>query len=391
MNRFKKNLGFNLGLILLGAAFLAGLAMAYLAYSGGDETSRALRSSRSLLLCRAQGEADMFNVLLLVFGEIDGRKLAAQRGGSSLSALCSGGRLQGRREQGADVLVANPPRLAALVRAGRVRLDDVRVIHGGRTPPERRAAMASFRRGEGRVLVDPNAWAADPAGGLRTLDAWVPSPGGTLLALTQQRDHLEQRIAGSQSQVLAFLGTVIANRQPGGGHEVVRRGPLRRREIARVRKAGKAHLSSSGLARQQPKAHDSACAYLDGGDAAFGIALRIVGIAVTFTVDTSGCERLISLMNDLKTKFQERMGHEYLRDLVWWHKSKRLLSHAEWEAALGRTLVRWSQAGHRRHQVHTQLSPGTIQLVSARDDGPDDDGETVPADSYQDLCKLAEL
>ncbi len=55
-------------------------------------------------------------------------------------------------------------------------------------------------------------------------------------------------------------------------------------------------------------------------------------------------------MNDLKTKFQERMvctmGHEYLRDLVWWHKSKRLLSHAEWEAALGRTLVRWSQAGH---------------------------------------------
>lgn len=123
----------------------------------------------------------------------------------------------------------------------------------------------------------------------------------------------------------------------------------------------------------------------------FSLVLRIVGIAVTFTVDTSGCERLISLMNDLKTKFQERMGHEYLRDLVWWHKSKRLLSHAEWEAALGRTLVRWSQAGHRRHQVHTQLSPGTIQLVSARDDGPDDDGETVPADSYQDLCKLAEL
>ncbi len=43
------------------------------------------------------------------------------------------------------------------------------------------------------------------------------------------------------------------------------------------------------------------------------------------------------------------------------------------------------------------LSPDTIQLVSARDDGPDasDDGETVPADSYQDpckqACKLAEL
>ncbi len=90
----------------------------------------------------------------------------------------------------------------------------------------------------------------------------------------------------------------------------------------------------------------------------FSLVLRIVGIAVTFTVDTSG----------------------------W-----RLLSHAEWEAALGRTLVRWSQAGHRRHQAHTQRSADTIQLVSARDDGPDDDEEMVPADSYQDLCKLAEL
>ena len=47
----------------------------------------------------------------------------------------------------------------------------------------------------------------------------------------------------------------------------------------------------------------------------------------------------------------------------------------------------------RRHpsQAHTQLSSDTIELVSARDDRPDDDGEMVPADSYQDLCKLAEL
>ena len=30
--------------------------------------------------------------------------------------------------------------------------------------------------------------------------------------------------------------------------------------------------------------------------------------AVTFTVDTSGCERLISLMSDLKTKFQGEDG-----------------------------------------------------------------------------------
>ncbi len=49
----------------------------------------------------------------------------------------------------------------------------------------------------------------------------------------------------------------------------------------------------------------------------FNFILRVVGIALTFSVDTSGCERLISLMNDLKTKFQEKMAHETLRDLVW--------------------------------------------------------------------------
>ena len=59
MNRFKKNLGFNLGLILLGAAFLAGLAMAYLAYSGGDETSRALRSSTTVSRSSSSGSVQV--------------------------------------------------------------------------------------------------------------------------------------------------------------------------------------------------------------------------------------------------------------------------------------------------------------------------------------------
>jgi hypothetical protein len=48
--------------------------------------------------------------------------------------------------------------------------------------------------------------------------------------------------------------------------------------------------------------------------------------------------------------------------------------------------------GHRRHQVHTQLScHQTLGTTQLRDDGPDDDGETAPADSLQDPCKLAEL
>jgi prolyl oligopeptidase len=47
--------------------------------------------------------------------------------------------------------------------------------------------------GEGRVLVDPNAWTAEAGEGLRTLDAWVPSRGGRLLAFTQQRDGSDWR------------------------------------------------------------------------------------------------------------------------------------------------------------------------------------------------------
>jgi len=45
MHRFKKNLGFNLGLVFLGVTFLFGLVMAYLAYSGGEATALVLKRS----------------------------------------------------------------------------------------------------------------------------------------------------------------------------------------------------------------------------------------------------------------------------------------------------------------------------------------------------------
>ncbi len=35
-----------------------------------------------------------------------------------------------------------------------------------------------------------------------------------------------------------------------------------------------------------------------------GVILRVVAIAMTFITDTSGCERLTSLMSDLQTEFQ---------------------------------------------------------------------------------------
>ena len=52
--------------------------------------------------------------------------------------------------------------------------------------------------GAARVLIDPNTWRAAstetaPEPGVRTLDAWVPSPGGRLLAYTEQVDGSDWR------------------------------------------------------------------------------------------------------------------------------------------------------------------------------------------------------
>lgn len=57
MHAFKKNLGFNLGLIFLGAAFVAGLVMAYLAYSGGEETAVLLKRSAGIEAALLRGHS----------------------------------------------------------------------------------------------------------------------------------------------------------------------------------------------------------------------------------------------------------------------------------------------------------------------------------------------
>jgi hypothetical protein len=117
MNRFKKNLGFNLGLIVLGSAFLAGLVMAYLAYSGGEETSRALRSStvvESSLLnghAFAPGEAPVsLNEDNVKAAQSDVADLAAHR--DKLNALIAGNVEMAIRGKAS----ANSAELSALLR-----------------------------------------------------------------------------------------------------------------------------------------------------------------------------------------------------------------------------------------------------------------------------------
>ena len=84
MNRFKKNLGFNLGLILLGAAFLAGLAMAYLNADRRDDAVQALDRGAPLVREDDQGELQSVRALALqLAGRAGESRRALQAAGAS--------------------------------------------------------------------------------------------------------------------------------------------------------------------------------------------------------------------------------------------------------------------------------------------------------------------
>lgn len=47
--------------------------------------------------------------------------------------------------------------------------------------------------------------------------------------------------------------------------------------------------------------------------------LRLVVIALLIPADTSECERVFSLMNDIKTAERESLDQNVLRNLMLWH------------------------------------------------------------------------
>ena len=53
--------------------------------------------------------------------------------------------------------------------------------------------------------------------------------------------------------------------------------------------------------------------------------LRLVVVALLIPADTSECERVFSLMNDLKTSERNMLGQASLKDMMIWHTvTKRL-------------------------------------------------------------------
>jgi hypothetical protein len=51
----------------------------------------------------------------------------------------------------------------------------------------------------------------------------------------------------------------------------------------------------------------------------YALVLRLVVISLLIPADTSECERIFSLMNDLKTAERNSMGQQNLKNLMLWH------------------------------------------------------------------------
>ena len=52
----------------------------------------------------------------------------------------------------------------------------------------------------------------------------------------------------------------------------------------------------------------------------YKLVLRLVVVALIVPGDTSECERIFSLMNNIKTVDRARMGQRNLKNLMLWHE-----------------------------------------------------------------------
>ena len=61
----------------------------------------------------------------------------------------------------------------------------------------------------------------------------------------------------------------------------------------------------------------------------YSLVLRLVVITLLVPADTSECERVFSLMNDLKTAERSRMQQSTLKNLMLWHTMAKGLTCEE--------------------------------------------------------------
>ena len=82
-------------------------------------------------------------------------------------------------------------------------------------------------------------------------------------------------------------------------------------------------ISSPGL--MSLKYHDLWARILVQYSDEYSLVLRLVVISLLVPADTSECERIFSLMNDIKTAERARMGQTNLKNLMLWHRMAKEL------------------------------------------------------------------
>ena len=88
----------------------------------------------------------------------------------------------------------------------------------------------------------------------------------------------------------------------------------------------------------------------------YPLVLRLAAIMLLVPVDTSECERVFSLMNDLKTSQRERMGQENLKNQMLWHTVAKGLKCEE--VPVVAILNEWRKmAGFKGRNKHVGTNP----------------------------------
>ena len=83
----------------------------------------------------------------------------------------------------------------------------------------------------------------------------------------------------------------------------------------------------------------------------YPLVLRLVVISLLVPADTSECERIFSLMNDLKTAERNSLGQTNLKNLMLWHTMAKQLKCEEVPVMAILQVFR-ELAGERGRQAH---------------------------------------
>ena len=98
----------------------------------------------------------------------------------------------------------------------------------------------------------------------------------------------------------------------------------------------------------------------------FPLVLKLVVIVLLIPVDTSECERVFSLMNDLKTSERNSLGQDNLKHIMLWHTVAKALpcQQVPVQAILKEFLELGGLKGRRTHQGTT---PPTYDFCVKKD------------------------